>query len=353
METTLDPSVLRRRRTIEANSVVTRLGGVLCVSLFLAGWIGMPHALLDAPWVRLAAIGGLAEILFSVVLAVINLRRPNGRHYERFSTLGVVSDTIAIAGLVASLQAAGQTVWPLLSMAILTAALRKQLPGALLAWTVTSGILGVAVLVHGDQAMNPGDLSVAVLSHLLIAILSGTQASAYGRQVHELNAARRQLHHQASHDALTGLPNRARLTAHADALTGRAMAVLLLDLNGFKAVNDTLGHAAGDVVLRAVGARLRAALREGDLAGRIGGDEFVVVLADASPATAAALADRLRALICEPVDLDGQTASVGVSIGAAVRAAGEDADLDALSRAADAAMYREKSARRASAASTS
>ena len=341
MNTIQDPSVLRRRRTIEAGSIAARIGGVLCVVLFLTDSVGMPHGLLDAPWVRLAAIGGLAEMLFSVLLAVANLRRPGSRHYERNSTLGVVSDTVAIAGIAASIQSAGQTTWPLLSLAILTAALRKQLGGAMLAWTVTSGILVTAVVMNG-RAMRPGDLSVAVLSHLLVAILSGTQSSAYSRQVSELGAVRRQLHHQASHDQLTGLPNRARLTAHAEDLGGRAMAVLLLDLNGFKAVNDTLGHAAGDDVLRAVGGRLRSALRDDDLAGRIGGDEFAVVLADTTRAEATALADRLRSEISEPIPLASGPVGVGVSIGVAAREAGSDATLEALCLEADAAMYLDK-----------
>ena len=341
MNTIPDPSVLRRRRTIEAGSLAARIGGVLCVVLFLAGWIGMPNGLLDAPWVRLAASGGLAEMLISVVLAVINLRNPGGRHYERNSTLGVITDTVAIAGIVASIQSAGQTTWPLLSLAILTAALRKQLSGALLAWTVTSGILAVAVVLNGHQAMPPGDLSVAVLSHLLVAILSGTQASAYSRQVNELGVARRQLAHQAAHDPLTGLPNRGRLTEHVEGLAGRSVGVLVLDLNGFKAVNDTLGHAAGDEVLRIVGDRLRAALRDDDLAGRIGGDEFVVVLADATLAMASGLAARLRADVRGPMSLDGRPVTVGVSIGVAV---GSDTSLEALCLEADAAMYLDKAA---------
>ncbi|MBL7257941.1 GGDEF domain-containing protein [Paractinoplanes lichenicola] len=345
MDTNLDPSVLRRRRTVEASSLVTRAGGVLCITLFLTGSLGMPATTLQAPWVLLAGIGGLVEITFSLLLALVNLRRPGGRHYERISRWGVVSDTVAIAGLVAAIQSTGQTVWPVLVLSILTAALRAQLGGALLTWAGTSGILGVAVLLHGDDAMRPGDLSVAVLCHLLVAILSGTQARAYGRQVCELDEARRQLHYQAAHDGLTGLPNRAELDAHAASLDGRAMAVLLLDLNGFKAVNDTRGHAAGDEVLRAVGARLGTGLRDGDLAGRIGGDEFVVVLADAGFDTASELAARLRTAVCEPIDVGGRPVTVGVSIGVAARTAGDPTGLEALSLAADAAMYAEKAGR--------
>ncbi|MGK5682521.1 diguanylate cyclase domain-containing protein [Actinoplanes sp. URMC 104] len=343
MNAAQEPSVLRRRRTVEASALLSRGAGLLCVVLFLSDRLGMPNGIERATPVRIACLAGIALMVVALGLAAVNLRSPGGRHYDLISGLSVVSDTVSIAGIVVSIQAYGQTTWPVLSVAILVAALRKRLPGALLAWAATSGILAGAVLVYGDRVLRPGDLSMAVLSHLLVALLSGTQAGAYARQVAELDAARRQLHHQATHDPLTGLPNRARLATHAESLTGRALAVLALDLNGFKAVNDSLGHAAGDELLRAVGSRLHAALRAGDdLAGRIGGDEFVVVLADAGPDEASALAERLRAAICAPVVIGGDPVTVGVSIGVAVREAGSPAGLGALSHEADAAMYRDK-----------
>jgi diguanylate cyclase (GGDEF)-like protein len=188
------------------------------------------------------------------------------------------------------------------------------------------------------------DLPFAIAIHLFVALLSGTQSSAFARQVKELHAVRKALQHQASHDGLTALPNRARITEYADGQAGREMTVLLLDLNGFKEVNDTLGHAAGDSLLREVGHRLSANLRAGDMAGRLGGDEFVVLLPDTGPAAAAEIEARLRTEIGRPVDLDGHQISVGASIGAAHRPAGATTSLTALTADADAAMYRDKTA---------
>ena len=339
-----DHSVLRRRRTVEAGSLLSRGGGLLATVLFLAGALGMPAGIRDVPQVRLACAAGIVLMTVATVLAAVNLRHPDGRWYDRLSGMQVVGDTLALGGIVVTIQAYSDlTTWPLLAMPLLIASQRKRLTGALLAWTATSGMLIGAVLVHGDRAMRPGDVTVAVAGHLLIAVLTGTQSSAFGRQVTELTDIRRRLQHQATHDPLTGLPNRERLTAYAGEQDGRALAVLLLDLDGFKAVNDRLGHAAGDELLRVVAGRLVAGLREGDLAGRIGGDEFVMVLPGADRATAEGLADRLRAAIGRP--LTDLPATVGVSIGVACRAPGEDTAFAALCAIADAAMYREKNAR--------
>jgi diguanylate cyclase (GGDEF)-like protein len=337
MNFTLESTVLRRRRTVEAGSLVSRGGGVVCTVLFLTGAIGMPAGLEDAPAIRMACLGGLALMAVGMVLGALNLRRPGGRHYDLISTLLVGADTLSIAVIVAGIQATGQTTWPVLVLAILTAALRKQVTGALAAWVVTSGVLALI-----GAALPPGTLATAVLLHLLVAMLAGTQARAYGRQVAELDAARRQLQHQATHDALTGLPNRQHLQTHAEALTGEALAVLLLDLDGFKAVNDTQGHAAGDELLRVVADRLRASLRDTDLAARIGGDEFLVVLAGARANEANALATRLREAVRHPIDLGATPVTVGVSIGVATRPAGDTTSLESLSLLADAGMYREK-----------
>ncbi|MCF6509233.1 sensor domain-containing diguanylate cyclase [Blastococcus sp. MG754426] len=157
--------------------------------------------------------------------------------------------------------------------------------------------------------------------------------------------------HQATHDALTGLPNRVlfaeRLeTALAGAGAGGGLGVLFCDLDGFKAVNDSLGHAAGDELLRQVSARLRAAVRPEDTVGRLSGDEFAVVLPDlAGDGDARAVADRIRACFDEPFRLEGTPVRVGTSVGVAVLGADGGRDADALLRQADAAMYREKQRR--------
>ncbi len=185
--------------------------------------------------------------------------------------------------------------------------------------------------------------------HLLIALVTGTQSAAFGRQLADLPAARLALPHQATHDGLTGLPNRARLAEHAAGHDGRPMAVLLLDLDGFKPVNDVLGHAVGDELLCRVADRLTGCLRAGDLAGRLGGDEFLVLLPHADATAADKVVTRIRDAVRAPMRIGGHAVTVGVSIGVAVRPAGGHDRLDALTAAADAAMYAAKSRTRATA----
>jgi diguanylate cyclase (GGDEF)-like protein len=161
-------------------------------------------------------------------------------------------------------------------------------------------------------------------------------------------AAESRLAHLALHDSLTGLPNRARLRDRlAQELaslrrSGRSAALLLLDLDGFKAVNDTLGHGAGDALLQKVAARLRAQVRETDVAARLGGDEFAVLqTGDGQPTAATALAERLVAELSLPFEVDGQMVRIGASIGVAL--APQDGDEpDQLLRHADLALYRAK-----------
>jgi diguanylate cyclase (GGDEF)-like protein len=164
--------------------------------------------------------------------------------------------------------------------------------------------------------------------------------------------------HQASHDGLTGLPNRTlfleRLeNALVDAGRRAHVGVLFSDLDRFKEVNDTLGHAAGDELLRQVAARLRATVRPGDTVGRLSGDEFAIILPGlADPEDAHALAERVAACFTESFRLDGTDVEVGTSVGVAVLR--DDADgrtAEQLLREADAAMYRHKQRRRPSARS--
>jgi diguanylate cyclase (GGDEF)-like protein len=154
--------------------------------------------------------------------------------------------------------------------------------------------------------------------------------------------------HQATHDALTGLPNRVlfleRLVAALPAATDRAhLAVLFCDLDRFKEVNDTLGHAAGDELLRQVAARLRGVVRPGDTVGRLSGDEFAVILPGLLAAgDAHNLADRVAACFAEPFRLEGVDVEVGTSVGVAVHVVGSQGTAETLLREADAAMYRHK-----------
>jgi len=154
--------------------------------------------------------------------------------------------------------------------------------------------------------------------------------------------------HLAHHDMLTGLPNRLLFAAQLAQSLQRAsrqcqqIALLFIDLDRFKVVNDTLGHAAGDELLRVVAARLRAAVRAEDTVARLGGDEFTVVLEEvAGAAAAAATASKLHDAIAAPMELLGRTVTVSATIGIALFPA-DGTDADSLMRAADVAMYRAK-----------
>jgi diguanylate cyclase (GGDEF)-like protein/PAS domain S-box-containing protein len=163
-----------------------------------------------------------------------------------------------------------------------------------------------------------------------------------GRDVTDRRLLEEQLTHQAYHDALTGLPNRALLAEHLElaGASGRDVAVLLIDLDGFKAVNDTMGHPAGDELLRQVAGRLTGCLRADDTAARLGGDEFAAIVDTRSDVDLKAIADRILVAIREPFAIGGRTVIVGASIGVAT----SRIDASDLLRDADIAMYNAKAA---------
>jgi diguanylate cyclase (GGDEF)-like protein len=153
--------------------------------------------------------------------------------------------------------------------------------------------------------------------------------------------------HMAHHDSLTDLANRVLLNERLESAlaafrSGEKLAVHHLDLDQFKAVNDTFGHPAGDKLLKIVAERLRGLVRATDTIARMGGDEFVVLQAPiADPTEASALAQSIIELLSEPYDLDGHQAVVGASIGIAV-SPGDGSSCDSLLRNADLALYRAK-----------
>jgi len=168
------------------------------------------------------------------------------------------------------------------------------------------------------------------------------------RDVSEARAIELKLSHLAQHDGLTELPNRTLLTdrlSHSIALAERhkrQLAVLFIDLDRFKQINDSLGHAVGDKVLRAVAKRLMAVVRGSDTVGRLGGDEFVVVLSEVENAqNAARHAERIHAALTESIAIADHDLQITISIGVSIFPDdGEDADT--LITCADAAMYHAK-----------
>ncbi|MBB5060396.1 diguanylate cyclase (GGDEF)-like protein/PAS domain S-box-containing protein [Granulicella aggregans] len=168
------------------------------------------------------------------------------------------------------------------------------------------------------------------------------------RNITDWKLAEQRLQHMALHDALTGLPNRVLLQdrlLQAIALARRSknsVAVLMVDLDRFKNVNDFFGHNVGDRLLVGVAARLRATLRESDILARLGGDEFVIVvplvLADGDVET---VANKVIAALCEPFQLEGHTLQIGTSVGISLFPA-DGADATTLLQFSDAAMYEAK-----------
>ena len=202
----------------------------------------------------------------------------------------------------------------------------------------------VETLIAGKDG---GSLPVELLSRAIHYAGGPAQVTAL-RDIRDRREAEERIRHLAHHDALTDLPNRRHLEQALDQAlrlarrTQAQIAVCCLDLDGFKAVNDTLGHAAGDLLLRQVAARMLDECRDSDVVARVGGDEFVVVLqTGADSERTAALAERLVHVLARPFELDGVVAHIGTSIG--ISFFPEDGKTTAtLFKCADTALYRAK-----------
>ncbi|MCV2488718.1 EAL domain-containing protein [Geodermatophilus sp. YIM 151500] len=207
------------------------------------------------------------------------------------------------------------------------------------------GLMGVSRDADGP-AYDEDDLAFAVrvAAHLSLALDNAGLVAEVRRELGERIAAERALRHQAQHDALTGLPNRLTMrTAVDDALAGGRVALLVADLDGFKEVNDALGHTVGDDALQQVARRLRAATPADGLLARLGGDEFAVVLPSADRGRGLDVAGALRATLATPVAVAASRLALSASVGVAV-APDDGTDAATLLRYADVAMYRAKRA---------
>ena len=356
--------VVRRDARDRASSVwldcaVGSLGGAAVLAVVLDPVIA---SALSGSW-SLATAVAVAYPMFDLLLvaALIGMVVLRGLRADgRWSVLIVGLMVYAVADVIYALQvtvdtyAAGTLLdlgWPigLAAVAIwVDGAVRHVGPAALEASRqshatalIMSGFAtaaGLGVLIAGTRT-HVSTLAVALAGVTLVAAAARTQVAF--RQLLRMADLRR----QAITDHLTGLPNRRALYAQADARMvdpGRQrMALLLLDLDRFKEVNDSLGHQAGDQLLIQVGARMGERLRAGDLLVRLGGDEFAVLLDHAGADQAAAVAVKLCAALAEPFALEDVAVHSSVSIGVALFP-NDGPDLNTLLRKADVAMYKAK-----------
>lgn len=206
-------------------------------------------------------------------------------------------------------------------------------------WTLITGQL------VADTAVGPIELVIGWVVLILVLVRQVLTLLENNALVHRISLTQAELTHQAHHDPLTGLANRTLFDARLHRATHRhrdehrPLALLLLDLDDFKAVNDQLGHGCGDELLQAVGARLRSAIRTVDTAARLGGDEFAVLL-DPGPEDPYTIARRIHDHVQAGYEIEGRMLAVGVSAGLALPEPDEtEVTAEIMLRRADLAMY--------------
>ena len=219
-------------------------------------------------------------------------------------------------------------------------------------WDVAPGLAESMVGAHLREAMTTRE-SVSFeafyepmgvwLSERIYAYADGL--SVFFHDISERKAAEAKLEELATRDSLTGLPNRAWINSRVDEMLGRAApggvaTIFFIDLNRFKEINDSMGHATGDLLLQQVSERLCQCMRPGDVVARLGGDEFVVAATCTGPEAASAIAQRLLAQLKTPFYADGLEMCVGASIGISLAAPG--VTTQQLFQSADTAMYKAK-----------
>jgi diguanylate cyclase (GGDEF)-like protein len=224
--------------------------------------------------------------------------------------------------------------------------LNQLLANHILVYTLTVNDEVSGLLIMADQGQNESPFTQdnrRLFELLGQQVAIGVENSQLERSLGVLSRLEEELRHQANHDALTGLANRTKLNEVLKLSTGSDRAVLLIDLDDFKIINDSLGHKAGDDVLIEVANRLRNAVREDDLVARLGGDEFAIVLSNgASRERALEVAERISTTMAPLMDINGRQVHMHASVGVAAAAAG--VTMEELLRSADVAMYQAKNA---------
>ncbi|MEZ5726544.1 MAG: GGDEF domain-containing protein [Burkholderiaceae bacterium] len=341
--------------TLRPQRIRIALAGLLSAPVMLGSGIANLFLYGAVTTATIACTSGLLAILAVVLL----YRRDDARVPGNVYTLAFVVSTfghVAFNGGLAT---------PAASLIVLSMPAAVFTAGASSArlWAVPM-VLALGVLAGLDRSgvLPPFELPAGqvVYDRLLVlgagVLISAAVICVFEHQasiaIARLSEERARYRHEAMHDPLTGLPNRLHFYERAGEMLGQArergepMSLFYLDVDSFKRVNDSLGHAAGDALLVAAARTLADRARPGDFLARLAGDEFAMVAGGLEDP--AAFATRLGRVVSAPLDDHGHRTEVTLSVGhASLPADGED--LDALMRAADAAMYRAKSARRSAA----
>ncbi|MCB1737601.1 MAG: diguanylate cyclase [Gammaproteobacteria bacterium] len=336
---------LQERAREEISQAKARMVYAVITALYLAIVFGMVRVETDIHVIELQVLIGIVFI-YSIALILFVRKRMTFSPLRQVVTIVIDIGTITL--MMDALSAWGAAFYPLYLWVISGNGLRF---GIVYLWfAMALGFIGFTLLIIFNsywQANLPTGIGL-VLGVLILP----TFFAVLIRRLHQLNARLQQLvlakDYQASHDDLTGLCNRSCFKRRLNEEIARAQrngqrfSVLYLDLDGFKDVNDRLGHEAGDRLLKSVAQRLLAEIRSVDLAVRLGGDEFVVLtMSGDATGPSRTLMPRIKQAISAPYEEPDVTMSVGVSIGEAIYP-DDGTDAESLMRQADARMYQQK-----------
>jgi diguanylate cyclase (GGDEF)-like protein len=322
--------------------IVTLCWAYLIGGYYLSDWYQTPTA-------GLVVILAAGYMLFSLSMWLLIRRFPTDSPLRR--GFNIVMDLLLVAAGLYLLDDFGAIFFPLLLWIIMGNGLRFGVSYLLFAQVVGVVAFSWVALFSDFWAQHPEMTVGLLISLLFLPLLYAIQT----RRLHQLNKRLQDeleyAPHAAMHDGLTGLPNRALFTERLELevkrsrRTGEAFALMYMDLDGFKQVNDTLGHQYGDELLKAFSVRLKEIVRETDLAARVGGDEFAIVLPTIDTAEGLEqFVQRLQIAIREPYEVQQRDTCLNASIGTALFP--DDArDMDDLIRIADRRMYEDKSKR--------